>query len=356
MKRRIAATAAALAVGAGVVGAAAVATPGPAKASASSGWNRIVQTRDSGSFQSIAAVSKSNVWVAGIRTQGSKTVYKPYLRHFNGSTWKAVTIPGAAMTSDRVQATSPGNVWVFGLVPNSRHIAASAAYRWDGARWHKIPVPAYTYLQGDVVLSPSNVWAFGGSQTLAGGVFHWNGSRWRTYSLNSAFVPQFMSASSAGNVWLSGMTWSGKTQKAAAYRWNGSRWLAVSMPHPVVTSGPGVTALSPSNVWIGWDTATTTKAAHWDGHQWHVITAPDSIVANSFQIVPDGRGGYWFGPFADWTGHAWVSAVGISPGYSAGAFNALARIPGTLTFLMAAGVMNTGSSTEHPTVYRLSLG
>lgn len=353
MKRRMAITAAALAAGVGMAVAASAAAPGTARASTSAGWNLIFQSRQSGIFQSIAAVSKTNVWAVGDLTQGGKTVYRPLIRHFDGSTWKAVTIPGASMTSDRVQAMSATDVWVFGLTPNSQDVAASAAYRWDGGHWHKVPIPAYTYLQGTVVLSPSNVWAFGGSFNLDGDVFHWNGRKWASYNLD--FLPQFVSASSARNVWLTGMTWVGNKTKAIAYRWNGSRWLLVSTPHPVVDFGPSVTALSPFNVWIGWETATTTYAAHWNGHQWRVITAPDNVDADSYDIVPDGRGGYWFGPFADWTGHVWISAGDISPEPSGGGFGDIVRIPGTLSFLMAAGVMNAGSSTEHPTIYRLKL-
>ena len=352
MKRRMAAAAAVLAGVAAVAGAAA---PVTARASTALTWNRVFQASSTGTFFSIAAVSERNVWAVGELTRGGSTVYKPFIRHFNGTAWTPLTIPGAAMTGERVQATSAGDVWVFGQTKNSANIAASAAYRWDGAHWHKIPVPAYTYLQGTVVLGPSSVWAFGSSGTMAGDVFHWNGRSWKSYDLD--VFPQSVSASSGSNLWLTGMTWvNKKTEVGKTYRWNGSRWLGVATPHPVVDVGPSVTALSPSNVWIGWDTSTKTQAAHWNGRTWTVLTAPDSVEANSFDIVPDGRGGYWFGPFADWTGKAWISAAGISPAFSGGGTNGIVRIPGTSTFLMSAGIANTGSSVEHPTIYRLALG
>lgn len=40
-------------------------------------------------------------------------------------------------------------------------------------------MPSETYLQGTVVLGPSNVWAFGGSGSMAGDIFHWNGLTFR---------------------------------------------------------------------------------------------------------------------------------------------------------------------------------
>lgn len=353
MKRWLAAAAAVLA------GAIGLAAPGTARAAAATGWGRVFQSPVSGSFFSMAAVGPRNIWAAGDEfTQSGNLVYTPFIRHFNGSVWTPVTIPGAAMTSDRVQATSGGNVWVFGLTKNPKNIGASAAYRWDGAHWHRIPLPAFTYLQGTVVLGSSSVWAFGSSETMAGDVFHWNGRAWKSYNVNYLnFIPQSMSASSGSNVWLTGMTWvNKKTEVAKAYRWDGSRWLGVATPHPAVTSGPSVRALSPSNVWIGWEEGQKVQAAHWNGHRWTVLTAPDNVVADSYDIAPDGRGGYWWGAFADWTGTTWTGTFDINPTFSSGGFGDVTRIPGTLTFLMPAGIANPGSSVQHPTIYRLTLG
>ena len=47
---------------------------------------------------------------------------------------------------------------------------------------------------------------------------------------------------------------------------NGTAWHRVKMPHPVSNdAGPNVTAVSPSNVWIGWYDTTTSHVLHWDG-------------------------------------------------------------------------------------------
>jgi hypothetical protein len=257
------------------------------------------------------------------------------------------------MTSDIVQATSPSDVWVIGRTPNPQNIGASAAYRWDGRGWQKVPVPRFTFLQGVVVLSQSDVWAFGSSQTLLGDVFHWNGRSWKSYNLR--FIPQFISASSARNVWVTGATNFGKNGKAAASQWNGSRWQTVPIRFPVFQPGPGVTALSRSNVWIGWNTTTTSRAAHWDGRRWRVITAPVNVGGDGYNIIPDGRGGYWFGAFADWTGHSWIQYSHVSPSAEGSGYGDIVRIPGTLSFLLGASVLNIGASTAHPTIYRLNL-
>lgn len=355
MKRRMAVAAAAVAAGIGLTAAASAAAPVTATASTPASWNRIFQSREPGIFTSVAAISKNDVWAAGIHTNASgQSTAQPYILRFNGSIWKSVTIPGARITWSTVQATSASDVWVFGILPQSGDSTESAAYRWDGAHWHKIPLPGQTYLQGTLVLGPSNVWAFGGSATMVGDVFHWNGSKWKSYNLN--FIPQSISASSAANVWLAGMTVSRTTEKATAYRWNGSRWLAVTSPHPVVDGGPGVSVLSPSNVWFGWGTETKEYAEHWNGHQWQLFTAPGNVEADTSHIVPDGRGGDWFGPYADWTGHTWIIANYISPEPYDGGFWDLARIPGTLSFIGVGGFSHQGSSTPYPQIYQYDLG
>jgi hypothetical protein len=328
-----------------------VVMPGTARASVAGDWNLAFQSRVNGFFASIAAISKNNSWAVGHLFNGSNTVFHPFIRHFDGSGWKVVTIAGARnFTSDWVAASSARNVWILGGSTSDTYPVT--VYRYDGSRWHKVPVPALTDLQDPVVLGPANVWAFGSSGTSTADVFHWNGHGWHGYALNLS--PEALSASAASNVWVAGQTLS-PVQRATAYRWNGARWLSVAMPHPAAADPVGVAASSPSDVWIGRDTATRTSAMHWDGHRWHVITAPDSIPADSYNIVPDGHGGLWFGPSARWTGHAWIGPVQVSPEFFSGFLARPVRIPGTSSFWAAAGVTNFGSSTEEPTIYRYHL-
>jgi len=343
MKRWMVVVALLLAVVGGIV------APGAARAS-SVAWYQVYQSGFSGSFYHIAAISKSNIWAVGeTQTTTGATIYTPFVRHFNGSSWQAITIPnGSGSTADWVSASAANNVWVGGYRNNSY---TDAVYRWNGAQWGKVPMPAMTHLQGVVVLAPNNVWAYGSSGTVYFDAFHWNGSKWQGYLRNTLnFIPQGISASAANNVWVSGYAWSGTKQVAAAYRWDGSAWHAVSMPHPVLSAGPAVAAISPSNVWIGYDTSTTSHALHWDGSQWHTVSAP--YYANTFNVVPDGKGGYWFGAQAIVTGSAWTYEQ--VPAFTGG-FGGVTRIPGTTSFLLNAGVETGSPATEKPTIFRFDL-
>jgi hypothetical protein len=332
--------------------------PGVARAS-SGAWNQTYQVNTSGMFTDIAAISNSNIWAVGVLSgRKGRTIYQPFIRHYSGRRWKTVTIPGAPkFQSDQVSASAANNVWVFGLARGD--VASTVAYRYDGSRWHKIQVPAETDLASAVTLGPKNVWAVGSSATIfapgadsSATIFHWNGSRWRGYNLaNGNLVAESISASATNDVWIAGGVWRGSVELAEAYRWNGKAWHKADLPR-VRTGVPSVTAFSPANVWVGWDTATAAHVVHWDGRRWRALTIPADILADTGNVVPDGEGGYWFGDAAILTGDTWTSVPAI---YATGGFGGVVRIPGTESFLQAAGVVNPGSTTESPTLYRFDL-
>lgn len=348
----------AMAAAAAVVAAAAAAiVPGAAHASTAPVWNRIFQGGSTGFVSSADPISASNIWEATDLTSGGTTTYKPDVLHYNGSTWSTVTIPGAAgIDTTSVQSTWKNNVWVFGEFNTKQGITSSAAFRYNGSAWTRISVPAQTYLQGTVVLGPWNVWAFGGSGSMAGDIFHWTGSGWKAYDTNYSFsfLPQAISASSASNVWIVGLT-GNSTPKLVAYHWNGSHWYKSAAPQPAVGyTGVSVAALSGSNVWLGWTTATSGDAYHYNGSTWTKVAEAGNLNGDAADLAPDGRGGVWWGPFADLDGTTWTNTGSVSPSFSAGGFGPVASIPGTSSAVMAAGVENDGSSVEHPTIYRLN--
>jgi hypothetical protein len=127
------------------------------------------------------------------------------------------------------------------------------------------------------------------------------------------------------------------------------------MPHPVTLSGAGVTASSASDVWIGWNVSgAVSRAMHWDGRQWHVITPLPGSAANTSDVVPDGRGGAWFGPLVHWTGQEWAQ-VGLSPEGASGGVGSPVRVPGTSTFWLPGDVTEVGSTASNPVIYRYYL-
>jgi hypothetical protein len=335
----------------GLAAAGGIVTPGAARAS-STAWYQVYQADVSGSFFQTAAISRTNIWAVGdTYTRAGMKIYRPFIRHFDGSSWQAITIPHASgSTADWVSASSARNVWIGGL--SKGPIATTVIYRWNGARWAKISLPPVTFLQGVDALASNNVWAFGTSGTVADDIFHWNGSRWRHYLANNInFIPQGISASAPDHVWVSGFAWSGRKRVVAAYRWNGTAWHPVLMPHPVLNNGgPGVTAVSSSNVWVGWFDNTSSHALHWNGHYWQTVTV--AYLADPTDIVPDGKAGYWFGAQQILTGSTWTPEQ--VPAFTGG-YGGVTRIPGTTSFLLNAGAETGGSSIQKPTIFRFDL-
>jgi hypothetical protein len=352
VKRWIAGALTVLAASAGLAAA------GPASASSSS-WYQTYQVHRSGSFFDVAAISNANVWAVGqVWDSKGDTIYQPLIRHFDGSGWQTVTIPGSPkFETDQVTASAADNVWVIGLTPNS--VAHSMAYRYDGSHWHNIPVPRLTYLQGAVALGPDNVWAYGSSGSVfaphcdvSASEFHWNGRRWQGYCLDKGnLIPEGISASGRNNLWLAGAVWVGKVERAVVYRWNGTGWHNTDLPR-ALTDVPGVSALSPASVWLGWFTRTSSHALHWNGHRWLTQAIPAEVPADPTNVVPDGRGGYWFGDSAILTGTTWTSVPAIE---ATGGFGSVFRIPGTESFLEPTGVRPPNSTIQEPTLYRYDL-
>jgi hypothetical protein len=352
MKRWVAGAVAVLAAVGGL------AASGSARAS-SDAWYEVYQANTRGSFMSVAAISKTNMWVVGEAwNKKGAFVYRPLIRHYDGGSWKTVTIPGSPrFESVGVLASAANNVWVFG--ETASELDNTVMYRYDGSHWRKVPLLADSVLLGPaVVLSPRNVWAVGSCGdifvrgcALSDSVFHWNGSRWQGYGFDHGDVVAWsVSASAANNVWVAGNTQKG-VQRAVAYRWNGTSWHNADMPRVRVDNSAAetVTAFSRSNVWVGWD---FSDAAHWNGRRWQTLTAPAEFGPDSSNIVPDGEGGYWFGATAILTGSTWTSVP--SPDIT-GAFGSVARIPGTESFQLPGYVENSSFTMSTPTLFRFDL-
>lgn len=147
------------------------------------------------------------------------------------------------MSTTGVAASSATNVWVFGQDGTT---VFTRVYRFDGKRWHSISMPPETSFDSLDVLSPSDAWALGASFTSSSDLFHWNGMSWTGYTVPIEPFLSSLDASGPDNVWLAGIDSAAPATKGAlrVYRWKGSHWARVTVPHLVVSSGPGVAAVS----------------------------------------------------------------------------------------------------------------
>jgi hypothetical protein len=109
-------------------------------------------------FQGVAALSPTDVWVAGSVGNG------PVLEHFNGTSWRVMTLPSSfsAYGLNAITARSDSDVWVFSNTgnPNVPLLLAN----WNGSSWttSSDPLPVDTEVAiGSAANSPSHVWLFG---------------------------------------------------------------------------------------------------------------------------------------------------------------------------------------------------
>ena len=109
-------------------------------------------------FESVEALSPTDVWVAGTNGTG------PVLEHFNGTSWRVVTLPSSFSSYglNAITAKSGSDIWVFSNTGSPQRPLLLG--HWNGSSWttSPSPLPPNTLVQiGSAASSPSHVWLFG---------------------------------------------------------------------------------------------------------------------------------------------------------------------------------------------------
>jgi hypothetical protein len=169
-----------------------------------------------------------------------------------------------------------------------------------------------------VALSRTDAWAFGGTNPGGAGApvaLQWNGSSWRPWPL-PAGLPDFIgdaSASSSRDIWA--------VSYAGGYvlHWNGTRWLvARRWRRPDILTG--VTALSPSDVWVfgtANDGVPGLGTWHFDGRTWTQVGGLAGQIYRASAVSPRSiwavaatrQGGF----LVHYDGRSWQRAGAASP-------------------------------------------
>jgi len=99
-------------------------------------WSQVPTPIIAGLF-GVTALSTSNVWAVGARTNG------PVVEHWNGTAWRVVkspTIPSFGFLGS-ISAISPTDIWASGCESCGDAVGAPLLEHWNGTTWSLNPVP-----------------------------------------------------------------------------------------------------------------------------------------------------------------------------------------------------------------------
>jgi hypothetical protein len=217
-----------------------------------SGWS-IVSSPNGGvkgnhfsTLQAVTAVSSRDVWAVGSQagTRNQVPVTVPLIEHWNGTSWSIVPVPRAAVgVLESASATSASDVWAVGAGQQSGE--STVALHFDGSSWKLVTVPTPPNTSGGLfgvkALSTTGAWAVGESFPNGGGsgkilTDHWNGTRWKVVNAPPVGGPNALSALSSidaaptTGVWAVGFWVTNVAGNSVVLHWTGTAWKEETTP------------------------------------------------------------------------------------------------------------------------------
>jgi hypothetical protein len=212
----------------------------------------------------VSATSATDAWAVGQDLYGSPLPGIPFssslILHWDGRTWSRVPSPGATEGTEpiltAVSAVSSTDVWALGSDGSSNSGSGDGRaliLHWDGSSWQQFPGPggSSVHFSGVSADSATDAWAVG---TTAGRpvIVHWDGSKWKTVALpRGASATVGVSALSPTNVWVAGYSGDPNHARSLLLHWNGSSWRKVRLAARQSHFLAGVSPRSPRKVWAG---------------------------------------------------------------------------------------------------------
>ena len=306
-------------------------------------------------FQSVTAISATDVWAVGYWRPGTSGPAQPLTEHWNGNGWTVIPAPLAPNSSTplySVSASASNEVWAVGIsinYPGDATLGPRAhayALHWNGSNWSSVATAALFApfsgpgvdvmgLSGVKVLSPTNAWAVGDGQDYTGNtpvspdmafIEHWDGSSWSQFSAPTGVAPTHANGDflvdvqgTANDLWAVG----GKNQAYQSFaddalieHWNGTSWAEVAAPAPSpAAQSANLFALGyvdANNVYAAGATASNpfttseldqTLIERWNGSTWSQMSSMnpsgnDGLVAVAAISTSD----LWAAGFMQFTG------------------------------------------------------
>lgn len=202
-------------------------------------------------YNAVAFLNEDEGFVVGGSETGDGNV--PYVLHFKDGTWTDET-EGTSGHLLAVAPLSPTDVWAAGGGGIARH--------FDGTSWTSLTVPGGC--THSIFFVASDIGWMGPAEAGQSGMRHYTGGDlddWQTVSLpghKGINDLEFLTADDGWAVGLAGL----------AFHWDGTAWTAV--PTPTTKSLTGITMVSPT---LGYAVGTSGTILKWDGTAFAAMTS-----------------------------------------------------------------------------------
>jgi hypothetical protein len=226
-----------------------------------------------------AVFSPTNVWSFGTTNAGpdpSGGFGPAWVRRFNGTSWRQVTLPGTPVDISTLSAT---DIWAMGPSANTVHKPTQVyiAMHWNGTAWRSLALPKLAPVNGQpwvpdaiVATAPNQLWMDEsiavnrgtGVQPPGFTLLHWDGTAWSTVvqDLTAIYAPE-LASDGQGGFWLDTNDDSQPTNSIVHY--TGGQFVSQPAPtEPGFTSQAGGFTLIPGTTSL-WGLGFLTSA---DGH------------------------------------------------------------------------------------------
>jgi hypothetical protein len=235
---------------------------------------------------SISAVSSRDAWGGGP------------ISHWDGTRWSSA--PGAPAGAYPSVSARPGSAW---FAPNGGNPDAPVAH-WDGSQLTTYKLPSETaplVISAIADVATNDAWAVGWAENAGVVADHWDGATWTRIPApapgNYIDRTWAVTALSSSDVWMVGyaenIQGTQPTVLGLIEHWNGSAW-SVSL-----TSADAqfwsISAVSPTDIWAGGETANGPAAFHWDGVTWTAANPPAAASGSEAisAIAASANGDVW---------------------------------------------------------------
>jgi len=261
-------------------------------------WSSVDVPLD-GYLTSISMDSSTDGWAVGQTPGQGQTQPTPLLLHYDGQTWKQVTIPAKYGQPQQVQMLSATDGWMVGQGFAQSGAVLSDLWHYDGQTWTAQPLPAELsaafpsqplVVSHISMISSTEGWAIGGTTSrvpMTSFILQYTGGSWIVQRLLTGVDVLSLSMSSATDGWiaaiqapLTNMPSAANPDRPLLLHYTGGQWVDATTSITDASKLGRVETVWMRSATDGWMTAQKQDSQgiqtllHFNGTQWTEASLP----------------------------------------------------------------------------------